>query len=102
MAQARFVMLQLNAYRGCADPHNPLLSPLYADLQGLPPLLLQVGENELFRSGAELFEAHARQQRVDATLHVWPGMWHFWHLFVPWLPEARDAMAEIGAFVSAC
>ena len=87
---------------GSADPHNPLLSPLYAVLRGLPPLLIQVGENELLRSGAELFEARARQQGVDAPLHVWPGMWHFWHLFVPWLPEARDAMAEIGAFARSC
>jgi len=102
MALAKFVMLQLDAYRSGADPHNPLLSPLYADLRGLPPLLIQVGEDELFRSGAELFEARARQQGGNATLHVWPGMWHFWHLFVPWLPEARDAMTEIAAFVSSC
>jgi len=102
MVLAEFVMLQLNAYRGSADLHNPLLSPLYADLRGLPPLLIQVGENDLLRSGAELVEAHARQQGVDARLQVWPGMWHFWHLFVSWLPEARDAMAEIAAFTSSC
>ena len=99
MAQADFVMLQLNAYRGAADPQTPLLSPLHADLNGLPPLLLQVGEAELFRCGVEAFADRARQAGVTVTLHIWPGMWHFWHLFVPWLPEARLAMVEIQQFL---
>ncbi len=99
MARAGFVMLQLNAYRGTADPHTPLLSPLYADLHGLPPLLVQTGEAELFWSGVEAFAARAEQAGVQVTLHIWPGMWHFWHLFVPWLPEARQAMVEIRQFL---
>ncbi len=99
MSQPDFVMRQLDAYRGNADPHTPLLSPLYADLQGLPPLLVQVGGAELFLSGAKAFAARAEQAGVRVTLHIWPGMWHFWHLFVPWLPEARQAMAEIRDFV---
>ena len=102
MARAGFVMLQLNAYRGTADPHTPLLSPLFADLHGLPPLLVQVGEAESFRSGVEAFAARAEQAEVQVTLHIWPGMWHFWHLFVPFLPEARQAMGEIGEFVHSC
>lgn len=102
MAQADFVMRQLTAYRGKADPHTPLLSPLYANLQGLPPLLVQVGEAELLRSGVEAFAARAERAGVQVTLHVWPGMWHFWHLFVPWLPEARQAMVEIEGFVHSC
>lgn len=102
MAQADFVMRQLTAYRGKTDPHTPLLSPLYANLQGLPPLLVQVGEVELFRSGAEALAARAEQAGVQVTLHIWPGMWHFWHLFVPWLPEARQAMIEIRNFVHSC
>jgi len=102
MVDPGFVMLHLNAYRGSADPHTPLLSPLYADLRGLPPLLIQVGEDEILRSGAEAFVARAQRHGVDARLHVWPGMWHFWHLFVPVLPEARGAMREIGAFVNSC
>jgi acetyl esterase/lipase len=61
-----------------------------------------VGENEILRSGAEAFAARAQRYGVDARLHVWPGMWHFWHLFVPILPEAREAMREIGAFVNSC
>lgn len=102
MAHADFVMRQLAAYRGKADPHTPLLSPLYANLRGLPPLLVQVGEAEVLRSGAEAFAARAEQAGVRVTLHIWPGMWHFWHLFVPWLLEARQAMVEIRDFLQSC
>jgi acetyl esterase/lipase len=97
-----FAMMQFSAYRGSADPRNPLLSPLYADLAYLPPILVQVGENELLRSGAEEFASRAKHAGVQVTLHVWPGMWHFWHLFLPWLPEAREAMAEIKLFIHSC
>jgi len=99
MSEPDFVMRQLNAYRGKADPHDPLLSPLYADLQGLPPILVQVGGAELFHSAAVDFVKKAEKAGVQVSLRVWPGMWHFWHLFVPWLPEARQAMLEIRDFV---
>jgi acetyl esterase/lipase len=102
MVLADFAMLQFTAYQGNADPQTPLLSPLYAELQGLPPLLIQVGEAELLLSAAEVFAARAKQAGVQATLHVWPEMWHFWHLFVPWLPEARQAMEEIQRFIHSC
>lgn len=102
MMRADFVIRQLTAYRGEADPRTPLLSPLCANLQGLPPILVQVGEAELFRSGAEAFAERAEQAGVQVTLHIWPGMWHFWHLFAPWLPEARQAMAEVRDFVHRC
>jgi acetyl esterase/lipase len=102
MVLADFAMRQFSAYQGRADPRTPLLSPLYAELANLPPILIQVGENELLRSAAEEFASRAKHAGVQATLHVWPGMWHFWHLFVPWLPEARQAMAEIQRFVHSC
>ena len=102
MAHPEFVMRQITAYRGDTDPRTPQLSPLYADLQGLPPLLIQVGEAELLRSGAEAFVKLAERSSVDVTLHVWPGMWHFWHLFIPLLPEARQAMVEIKEFIHSC
>ena len=90
MAWPGFVMLQLRAYQGAADPHAPLLSPLYADLRGLPPLLIQAGGDELLRSGVEELAARAQQAGVPTTLQVWPHMWHFWHLFAPFLPEGRQ------------
>lgn len=99
MVHPDFVVRQLSAYRGQADPRTPLLCPLYADLRGLPAMLLQVGGDELLRYGAEAFAARAEEDGVEVTLRVWPGMWHFWHLFVPWLPEAREAMTEIREFI---
>jgi acetyl esterase/lipase len=86
-------------YAGDRDLTDPRLSPSYGNLRGLPPLLVQAGGDELLRDDAEAFAARARAAGVDVTLAVWPGMWHVWHLFVPWLPEARRATEDVGAFV---
>jgi monoterpene epsilon-lactone hydrolase len=102
MVHPEFAMRQFDAYRGGTDPHHPLLSPLYADLKGLPPTLVQAGEHELLRTGAELFVESAKRSGVPATLHIYPGMWHFWHMFVPLLPEAREAIDEISRFAISC
>jgi acetyl esterase/lipase len=99
MSDAGFVMRLLNAYRGSADPHDPLLSPLYADLRGLPPLLIQLGSDEILRSGGEGLALRAKQAGVPTGLEIWDGMWHYWHLFIPFLPEARQAMQNIVQFI---
>ena len=99
MVDPDFVMRQLNAYRGSANPRNPSLSPLYANLRGLPPLLIQIGAEEILRSGAEELAQRAKQAGVPTTLEIWPGMWHYWHLFVPFLPEAEQAMLRIDDFL---
>lgn len=100
MVHPALAMRQISAYRGETDPHNPLLSPIYAELSNLPPMLIQVGEDELFRSGAEIFLETAKRSGVKTRLHIYKGMWHFWHMFIPILPEAKDAMEEINRFVS--
>lgn len=87
------------SYLDGQDPHDPLISPVYADLIGLPPLLIQVGGDEILLDDAEKLAAQAVQAGVDATLHVYPGMWHVWQLFAPFLPEAEKAVEEIGQFV---
>ncbi len=94
-----FVDFARQAYLDGKDARNPLISPLYADLRGLPPLLIQVGGDEILLSDAEKFAVAARQAGVDARLHVYPGMWHVWQTAVPYLPEARKAIHEIGLFV---
>ncbi len=101
MFHPRFVSRQMLAYRGEADPRNPLLSPIYADLRGLPPLLIQVGSKEGFLDECRLLAKKAQEAGVTVTLEVWPEMWHYWHLFVPFLPEARQAIHRIAAFVGA-
>ena len=91
-----------SAYAGNADRRTPMLSPLYADLAGLPPLLIQVGSEELLRDDSVRFADKARLAGVDVTLEEWPDMIHVWHLFAERLAEARAAIARIGEFVGAC
>lgn len=84
--------------RGC-DLRDPHLSPYYGDLRGLPPLLIQAGGGEMLRDDAVAFAARANECGVDATLSIYPRMWHVWQVFIPILPEANRAVAEIGRFV---
>ena len=85
-------------YLGGADPKNPLAAPLHANLAGLPPLLIQVGDSETLLDDATRITERARKADVDVTLKVWDEMPHVWHLFAPILPEGRQAIEEIGAF----
>lgn len=86
-------------YIGGHDPREPLLSPIHADLSGLPPLLIHAGAEEILRDDAQRLADQARAAGLDVRLTLWPGMWHVWHLFLPWLPEARQALDEIAAFL---
>jgi acetyl esterase/lipase len=80
-------------------PDHPLISPLFADLSGLPPLLLHVGDHEVLLDDSILFADKARAAGVEVTLKVWPEMFHVFQIFDPLLPEARRANEEIGEFV---
>jgi acetyl esterase/lipase len=81
------------------DPRDPLASPLYADLAGLPPLLLQVGDRETGLDDSILFAEKARQAGVEVELEVWPQMIHVFQQFAEDLPQAREAIARIGGFL---
>jgi acetyl esterase/lipase len=81
------------------DPSSPRISPVYADLRGLPPLLIQVGDREVLLSDSVRLAERARQAGVDATLEVWDGMWHVWHAFAGYVPEAQQAIERVGAFI---
>jgi monoterpene epsilon-lactone hydrolase len=78
-------------------PTHPLVSPVFADLHGLPPLLIQVGTRERLLSDSVRLARRAREAGVDVTLDVWEGMWHVWQDH-PTVPEARQASDEIAAF----
>jgi epsilon-lactone hydrolase len=80
------------------DPRDPLASPLYADLTGLPPLLIQVGDRETVRADSTMFADKARAAGVDVELQVWDGMIHVFQMFVE-LPETRRAIASIAEFL---
>ncbi|MBI1278631.1 MAG: alpha/beta hydrolase fold domain-containing protein [Anaerolineaceae bacterium] len=84
------------------DVRNPLISPLFADLHGLPPLILYAGAKEALSSDSVRFAEAAQGAGVDVTLHVYPGMWHVWQLQSE-LPQAQQSLAEIADAVrSAC
>lgn len=85
-------------YVGKADPRDPLISPVYADFAGFPPLLIQVGTREVLLSDAVRLARRAREAGVDVTLDVWEGMWHVWQDHAQ-APEARAASEEIGRFL---
>jgi monoterpene epsilon-lactone hydrolase len=87
-------------YVGAADPRDPLVSPLFADPSGLPPLLVHVGEIEALRDDAVQFAARAAAAGVDVTLEVWPEMVHVWHAFGPAVPESEAAVTRVAEFVT--
>ncbi|RPI34104.1 MAG: alpha/beta hydrolase [Chloroflexota bacterium] len=87
-------------YLSEADARLPLASPLFAGLEGLPPLLIQVGSNEMLLSDATRFTEKARKAGVDVELEVWEGMQHEWQFAASFLPEARQALKRIGEFVA--
>jgi monoterpene epsilon-lactone hydrolase len=88
-------------YVNGANPKNPLISPLYADLTGLPPLSIQVGESEVLRDDSTRLAARATAAGVRVDLKIWENMPHVWPLFQVFLPEARAAIAEASAFIKA-
>jgi acetyl esterase/lipase len=88
-------------YLAGGNPRNPLASPLYADLKDLPPLLIQVGTEETLLDDAYRLEQRAKAAGVDVTLKVFDDMPHVWHVFASYLPEAQQAIDQIGEFVRA-
>jgi epsilon-lactone hydrolase len=80
------------------DPHDPLAAPLHADLTGLPPLLVHVGDHEVLLDDATRLAANAEEAGVDVTLEVWPEMTHVWHGSAGYVPEADAAIARIAEF----
>jgi acetyl esterase/lipase len=96
-------VLELYARRfvGDGDRRNPLAAPIHADLTGLPPLLVHAGGAEVLLDDALQLATRARAAGVDVDLEVWADMNHAWHLFAAWVPEGREAIARIGAFIRA-
>ncbi len=89
------------AHHYCAgqDPRNPMISPLYGDQRGLPPLLIHVGERESMLSDSTRLAEKAREAGVRVRLHVGRGMVHCYPVFSPKFPEARKAMDDICEFL---
>ncbi len=88
-------------YLAGADPRSPYASPLYGDPAGLPPTLIHVGSDEALRDDAVLMAECLRATGCEVELEAWPHVFHVWHMFARILPEARGAIARIGAFLQA-
>jgi epsilon-lactone hydrolase len=88
-------------YLGDEDPRNPLASPFYADLSGLPPLLIHVGNDEVLLDDSRRLAERARAAGVTVDLKIWPVVPHAWQLFYPMLPEARQSIHEASIFLNA-
>lgn len=80
------------------DERNPLISPVFGDWHGLPPLLVHAGEDELLREDAVRVEALARAAGVEVHLEIYPRMWHVWQLYLE-LPQAVQSLDEIAQFL---
>ena len=91
--------LWASAYADESELRNPLVSPVFADFSGFPPLLIQAGSDEILLDDSIQLAEKAKAAGVDVTLSIYEGMWHVWHTVEP-LRECREAFEEIGAFVN--
>ena len=96
----REVLQQMaDAYVADGDPRAPTASPCFADLAGLPPLLIQVGTAETLLDDARSLADRAKTSGVDVVLEEWDQMIHVWHAFALLLPEAKQAIDRIGEYL---
>ena len=84
------------------DPKDPLASPIYGDLRGLPPLLIQVGSREVLLDDSRKLAVRARADDVPVAMEEWPGMFHVWHMWADDLTDGRRALGGIGVFIRKC
>jgi len=85
-------------YTGQTDATNVLISPIYADLRGLPPILIHVGTNEILLDQIKRFHEKALQAQIDVVLDEWQGLFHMFHI-IPVLPESKFSLEKIADFI---
>jgi acetyl esterase/lipase len=93
------LMTFCDAYVEKSDPKNPLISSVFANLKNLPPMLIQVGSDEILLDDSVRVADAAKKAGVDVTIEIWDGLWHVWQCFARYVPEAKDAINKIGAFI---
>ena len=81
------------------DDRDPLASPVFASLEGLPPLLLQVGSEEVLLDDTLRVADNARKAGVEVYLEQWDEMFHVWHAMAAMLDEGQQAIDRIGEFL---
>jgi len=86
-------------YTGTADAHNPLISTINADLHGFPPLLIEVGNDEVLLDDSLQIAEHAKAVHVPVELNVWDDMWHVFQAYASVLPEGQRSIENMGSFI---
>jgi acetyl esterase/lipase len=99
MVQKKGLLQMAGLYLNGQDARAPLAAPLHARLEGLPPILVQVGSAETLLDDATRIAEKLHAAGVDVTLAVWPNMLHVFPFFAPILSEGRDGCREIGSFI---
>ena len=99
MVQKEGLVAMAGVYLADADPRSPLAAPMYADLSGLPPLLIQVGGSETLFDDAIRLDEKARSAGVETTFEEWEDMIHVWHIFAPMLDEGQEAIQRMAEFM---
>ena len=77
----------------------PLVSPVFANVEGLSPLFIQVGDDEILLSDSERIADECIAAGIDVELEVWPGMWHVFQMFIRKMPESQQAIKKMGAYI---
>ncbi len=90
--------LYTQSYLGSNDAHDPLISPVFGDLRGLPPLLVHAGEDEILRDDAIWITSLAKSADVEVRLEIYSRMWHVWQLYLE-LPQAVQSLDDIAQFL---
>ena len=89
-------------YIGDGDPRRPLASPVFGDLSGLAPVLIQASTHETLADDAVALAARIAECGGRVCLDMWPHMTHVWHTLINLVPEADDAIADVHAFLRRC
>lgn len=97
--QKATIEMMAGYYMGGGDPRHPHAAPIYGDLRGLPPLLIQVGAAETLLDDSIALARKAGAADVPVDLQIWPEMIHIWHIYFPTLSAGRRAIASGGSFV---
>jgi acetyl esterase/lipase len=101
MVQRAGILEMAGLYLNGADPRSTLAAPIYADLAGLAPLLIQVGASETLLDDAIRLAKAAGAADVSVDLQIWPEMVHVWHMFHPELKAGLRAIKAGGDYVQA-
>lgn len=90
------------SYTEASNLTNPLVSPIYADFRGFPPLLIQVGHDEILLDDSLRLARQAKACGVDVSIRIWDDMWHAWPVLGDLIPESGMAFGEMAEFLSGC